>query len=100
MATIINSNDFAEKVLQADKKVLVDFFAPWCGPCQALSPTIDEVAEENDDIAVYKVDIDQSPELATEYGVMSIPSLKVFKDGEIIAEHLGMIGKEDLMKLL
>ena len=97
MAQVVNTNDFDSVVLQNDKKVLVDFFAPWCGPCQALVPVVDELSEEmKDEVVIVKVNIDESPELAQKYAVMSIPTLKVFNGGEVVAEHVGAMGKDAL----
>ncbi len=97
MTQVVTNDDFASVVLQSDKPVLVDFFAPWCGPCQGLAPLLDEVSNELEGEAiVVKVDIDQSPELAQEYGVMSIPTLKVFKGGEIVGDHVGGMSKDGL----
>lgn len=101
MAQVVSNDDFASVVLQNDKKVLVDFFAPWCGPCQALVPVVDELSEEmKDDVLIVKVNIDESPELAQQYGVMSIPTLKVFEGGEVVADHVGAMGKDDLKEFV
>lgn len=91
---------FQQKVLSSDVPVLVDFYADWCGPCRLLAPTLEEFARETPGARVVKVDVDQNPQLALRYGISAIPSLKVFKDGEIVAEHVGLAGKDQLMDLL
>ena len=101
MSEVIASADFQAKVLNNPKKVLVDFFATWCGPCKMLAPVVDEVAtEQADKIDVYKVDIDQSPDLAMKYGVNSVPTLIVFKDGQIVNQTVGAQPKQNLLALL
>ena len=80
---VLNNDNFDSEVLKSDKPVLVDFWASWCGPCRMVSPIVDEIAEENDDIKVCKVNVDENQELAAKYSVMSIPTLIVFKDGKI-----------------
>ena len=88
MATIsVNSDNFEQEVLKADKTVLVDFWAEWCGPCKMLSPIVDDISDEREDIKVCKVNIDECPELAIKYRVMSIPTLAVFKQGELADKH-------------
>ena len=95
-----HDGDFAAKVLQSDVPVLVDFYADWCGPCQRLAPTLEDLARENPSAKVVKVDVDRSPQLAMQYGVSSIPALAVFKDGQITAQHVGLASKEQLKALL
>lgn len=100
MTEQISSADWQAKVLDASEPVLVDFFATWCGPCRMIAPTIEEVAAEKAGSAsVYKIDIDESPEIAQRYGVMSIPTLIVFKDGEPVAKTLGAQPKDQILAL-
>ena len=96
----ITRENFDELVLHAGKPVLVDFWAPWCGPCRMVSPLVDEIAEERDDIIVGKVNVDEQPELAMQFGVMSIPTLLVFKNGELAQQAVGARPKEELLALL
>ncbi len=91
---------FEEQVLRSDTPVLVDFYADWCMACQALSPTLEELAREMPDAKIVKVNVDQNPSLAARYGVNSIPSLLVFNDGQITAEHVGLASKDQLRALV
>lgn len=101
MAEQINVTNFDEKVLQADKPVLVDFFATWCGPCKMMAPVIDEVATElAGQVDVYKLDVDENPEIAQRYSVMSIPTLVVFENGEVKNQTMGAQPKQALLELL
>ena len=90
MAVIeITKENYETEVLKSDKPVLLDFWAPWCGPCRMLSPIVDEISEERDDIKVGKINVDENPELAGQFGVMSIPTLVVMKDGKIVNQSMG-----------
>ena len=86
----ITFENFEEEVIKSQKTVLVDFFAPWCGPCRMLSPIVDEIAEERTDIKVCKVNTDEQEELAMRFGIMSIPTLIVFKNGEPVRKTMGV----------
>ncbi|WP_270506136.1 thioredoxin [Eubacterium limosum] len=96
MARVINTQEFNEEVLKGKGVVLVDFFATWCGPCKALSPILDELAEKVKDAKIVKVDIDADSDLASEYRVMSVPTLKIFKDGEVKESLVGGRPLEEL----
>ena len=91
---VLTKDNFEEEVLRSDKPVLVDFCATWCGPCRMLAPVIAQIAEEQEGkIKVGKIDVDEQPELAVRYGIASIPTLKVFKDGEVVKSSIGVIPK-------
>ena len=101
MAVInITSANFESEVLHSDKPVLLDFWATWCGPCRMLSPIVDEVAEERGDIKVGKVNVDEQPELAGQFGVMSIPTLLVFENGKLVNRAVGARPKSGVLSLL
>ena len=97
---IQNNQHFHEEVLQSEKPVLLDFFASWCGPCKMVSPLLDEIAKERPDINVVKVDIDQHPELARQYRVMSVPTLMVLRDGEVVKQSRGARPKGQILAML
>lgn len=92
----VTDNNFETEVLKASGPVVVDFWAEWCGPCKALSPLIDELADEKDDVKVVKVNIDEAPEAPTNYGVRGIPTVMVFKDGEVVDTRVGGMSKQQL----
>lgn len=101
MTQVISSSDFQTKVLDAQGPILVDFFATWCGPCKMLAPTIDEVANEvSGKAAVYKLDIDQSSDVAQRYGVMSVPTLMVFENGQVKKQAVGAQPKQNILAML
>lgn len=97
---VVTTDNFDEVVGKADKPVLVDFWATWCGPCKMLSPLVDELANEKDDIVVGKVNVDEQPELAAKFGVMSIPTVVVFKNGEEANRSVGVVPKDALIDLV
>ena len=96
----VSSENFEEEVLKSDKKVLIDFYADWCGPCKMLSPIVEAVASENSSIKVVKVDIDENPTLAVKYGVSSIPTLIVIENGEVKNTSVGLISKSEVEALV
>ena len=96
---LLNANNFDEKT--SNGLVLIDFFANWCGPCKMLSPIIEELSEElNDKVNIYKIDVDQEPSLAQKFGVMSIPTLVLLKDGQEVEKVIGFQPKEQLVELI
>jgi len=96
----ITKHNFEEQVLQSSNKVLLDFWAPWCGPCQMVGPIVEEIAEENEHITVGKINVDEEMELAIQFGVTSIPTLVVMENGKIVNKAIGYRPKADLLKLL
>lgn len=96
----LTKDNFEKEVLQATEPVLVDFWATWCGPCQMVGPIIEEVASEVTNAKVCKVDVDEQPELARQYRVMSIPTLMVFKDGQAVKREVGAKSKSEILDML
>ena len=97
--TILTKDNFKKEVLDSKSPILVDFWATWCGPCQMMLPILEDFAKSNPDIKVGKVNVDEQPELAGEYGIMSIPTLIAFKNGEIYKTRLGVTPKDELKKM-
>ena len=96
----VNNANFKSMVLENPKPVLVDFYADWCGPCKMLAPLVEQVAAESNDYDVYKLNVDEAPELAANFGVMSIPTLIVFKNGEVAGRTVGVQSKQNILKML
>ena len=99
-AVNINKSNFSEEVIHSDRPVLLDFWAPWCGPCRMVGPIVDEIAQERADIKVGKVNVDEQPELARQFSVSSSPTLMVVKDGMVINQATGARPKSQIMALL
>lgn len=99
-AISVNKNNFNQEVLNSDKPVLMDFWAPWCGPCRMVVPLVEEIAKERSDIKVVKVNVDEEQELAMQFGVMSIPTLVVMKNGKIVNQVTGARPKAQILAML
>lgn len=100
MEYTITKDNFEEKVLNNKKTVLIDFWASWCGPCKMLSPIVSEIANENSDIDVGKINVDEEAELSLEFSIMSIPTLIVFRDGKAVKKSIGLVSKEEISELI
>lgn len=96
----IQKSNFQEEVMNSSKPVLVDFWASWCGPCRMVTPIIEQIAEERPDIKVCKINVDEEPELASQFAIMSIPTLMVIKDGQVVNKALGARPKDAILALL
>ena len=101
MSTVnIDRNNFSQEVMESDRPVLLDFWAPWCGPCRMVGPVVDEIARERADIKVGKVNVDEQPELAGQFGVMAIPTLVVIRDGKVVDQAAGARPKAQILAML
>ena len=96
----ITKNNFQEEVLNSDKPVLLDFWATWCGPCRIMGPVVDEIAEERKDVKVGKVNVDDESELASAFGIMSVPTLVVMKGGKVVDSSVGVRPKGDILRMI
>lgn len=95
----LNSENFEEEVLKSEKKVLVDFYADWCGPCKMMAPVIEEIAKDfSDKVKVCKLNVDEAPDIAGNYGVMSIPTLIIFENGNVIDTTVGLISRSEIIE--
>ena len=97
---IVNQDNFQTDVLNSNKPVLVDFWAEWCGPCKQLAPTVQEIANENSSLTVCKMDVDANRDTAVKYGIRSIPTLMLFKDGEAVGTEIGALTKQQLQEFI
>ena len=99
-AISVNKNNFNQEVLNSDKPVLMDFWAPWCGPCRMVAPLVEEIAKERSDIKIVKINVDEEQELAMQFGVMSIPTLVLMKNGKIVNQVTGARPKAQILAML
>ena len=100
MATEFTADNFETEVLKSDHPVVVDFWAPWCGPCRQIAPIIEELASENSDVSVGKLNVDDGQDIATQYGITSIPTILMFKGGEVVERVQGVTPKSKLQELI
>lgn len=100
MTAEVNNNNFAQEVEACQQTVLIDFWAPWCGPCRMQGPVLEAFAKEHQELKVLKCNVDENPELASKFGIMSIPSLLVFKNGKLVNSAVGLHGQEELAELV
>ena len=100
MVKVLNEKDFDEIVLMSQLPVLVDFYADWCGPCKMMAPVLEEIAENNNDFKIVKLNVDENMSIAEKYNIMSIPALFVFDKGEVVNKSIGLISKNEVLDLL
>jgi len=98
--TTLNAQNYEAEVIASEKTVLIDFWASWCGPCRMISPIVDEISEERDDIKVCKINVDEEPELSKQFGIMSIPTLIVMEGGQLKNKSVGVVPKEAILEML
>lgn len=96
----ITGKDFKAEVLESGKTVLVDFWADWCGPCKMLGPVLEQVQAEVSDVQIVKINVDNDGDIAEQYNIMSIPTLLLFKNGELVSKSIGFIGKDEVMRFI
>jgi len=96
----VNTDNFVKEVIESEKTVLVDFWAPWCGPCRMLSPIIDDIAKEHPEIKVCKINVDEQSDLASQFRIISVPTLFVIKNGEIVNQSSGLVTKAKILEML
>ena len=100
MSIMINSENFETEVLKSDKTVILDFYADWCGPCKKMKPVVEAIAEENAELKLGTINVDDSPELAAKFKIMSIPTLVVMKNGQVANTSVGVINKQKILELV